>query len=471
MSTDFGALPPEINSGRMYTGAGSAPMLSAASAWEALASQLHSAATSYRSVISELAAQPWQGPASASMAAAAAPHAAWMHTSSEQARHAASQARSAAAAYEQAFAATVPPPMIAENQARSRALEATNLLGQNTQAIATNQAHYGEMWAQDTATMYNYAGITAAATKLTPFNDPHDNSNSAGPMAAAAGQSSGDGGMSSIPNLLNSFSDGSSGGSLDPSQWLINMLTSQPVQEFVELNGNLAPVLAGVGGAGTMLDFAGFGAIPLVDMGVVFGQGIMGALTSTEASAASSVSGSADATGSTLAAETGTMGLGRAGASAVAGGQGTAASLGRAASVGALSVPQTWGSPPVQLASTASPLPQAGSGGLPETGTATPAGLGGIPPIGSMVNASQNSQSRPRPDSRLQTAMAAGAGAHGSTSGKTGLSSKGAPTGRPLSTERGELNQLRKTVAQMKKERDSLKRSAASILINDATEQ
>ena len=30
---DYAALPPEINSARMYSGSGSAPMLSAAAAW------------------------------------------------------------------------------------------------------------------------------------------------------------------------------------------------------------------------------------------------------------------------------------------------------------------------------------------------------------------------------------------------------------------------------------------------------
>ncbi len=33
---DFGALPPEINSARMYAGPGSGPMLAAASAWDVL---------------------------------------------------------------------------------------------------------------------------------------------------------------------------------------------------------------------------------------------------------------------------------------------------------------------------------------------------------------------------------------------------------------------------------------------------
>jgi PPE-repeat protein len=37
---DFGMLPPEINSARMYTGPGVGPMLAAAAAWDGLAAQL-----------------------------------------------------------------------------------------------------------------------------------------------------------------------------------------------------------------------------------------------------------------------------------------------------------------------------------------------------------------------------------------------------------------------------------------------
>jgi PPE-repeat protein len=48
---DFAALPPEINSGRMYAGAGSGPMLAAAATWDKLAAELHSAASSYQSVL------------------------------------------------------------------------------------------------------------------------------------------------------------------------------------------------------------------------------------------------------------------------------------------------------------------------------------------------------------------------------------------------------------------------------------
>ena len=55
---DFAALPPEINSARMYAGPGSGPMLAAAAAWDGLAAELYSAAGSYHSLVSGLASGP-----------------------------------------------------------------------------------------------------------------------------------------------------------------------------------------------------------------------------------------------------------------------------------------------------------------------------------------------------------------------------------------------------------------------------
>ncbi|WP_415823618.1 PPE domain-containing protein, partial [Mycobacterium basiliense] len=72
---NFAMLPPEINSLRMFSGAGSAPMLGAAAAWGGLAEELGTAAEAFASVTSGLAGQAWQGPAAAAMAAAAAPYA------------------------------------------------------------------------------------------------------------------------------------------------------------------------------------------------------------------------------------------------------------------------------------------------------------------------------------------------------------------------------------------------------------
>jgi PPE-repeat protein len=70
---DFGALPPEINSGRMYVGPGSGTLLAASAGWESLAAELNTAASGYRSVISSLTDEAWMGPTSMSMAAAVIP--------------------------------------------------------------------------------------------------------------------------------------------------------------------------------------------------------------------------------------------------------------------------------------------------------------------------------------------------------------------------------------------------------------
>ena len=200
---DFAMLPPEVNSGRMYAGPGSGPMLAAATAWDGLAAELQSTAASYGSVIAELSGGPWLGPSSASMAAAAATYTEWMTTTAAHAEQTATQAKAAAAAYESAFAMTVPPPSIAANRSLLMTLIATNIFGQNTAAIAATETDYAEMWAQDAAAMYGYAGSSAAASTLTPFTSPPPTTNPAGVtgQGAAAGQSI----MSNGPQLMSAL--------------------------------------------------------------------------------------------------------------------------------------------------------------------------------------------------------------------------------------------------------------------------
>jgi PPE-repeat protein len=169
---DFAALPPEINSARMFAGPGSGPMLAAAVAWDDIATELHSAAASYVSVVNELTSGPWLGPTSASMAAAAAAHVQWFTLTAGEAEQTATQARAAAGAYEAAFAMTVAPPVIAANRALLMSLLATNLFAQNSAAIATTEAQYSEMWAQDAVAMYSYAAASASAARLAPFTSP-----------------------------------------------------------------------------------------------------------------------------------------------------------------------------------------------------------------------------------------------------------------------------------------------------------
>ena len=89
---DFGALPPEVNSGRMYSGPGSTPLRTASAAWNLLAAELEQAATGYQSTIDTLADDEWRGPTSASMVAAVDPYITWMNTTAAKAGHTAAQA-------------------------------------------------------------------------------------------------------------------------------------------------------------------------------------------------------------------------------------------------------------------------------------------------------------------------------------------------------------------------------------------
>jgi PPE-repeat protein len=195
----FAAFPPEINSGRIYTGPGSEPLVAAAIAWDELANDLQSAAASYSSVISALTSGPWLGPTSLSMAAAITPYLTWMQGTAAQAAETASQATAAASAFETAFAAHVPPAEIAANRSQLATLLSTNIFGQNNAAIAATEVEYTEMWAQDALAMDTYAGSSAAASKLTPFTpapqiaNPGALAGQAAAVAQAASTSAGTG--------------------------------------------------------------------------------------------------------------------------------------------------------------------------------------------------------------------------------------------------------------------------------------
>jgi PPE-repeat protein len=236
---DFALLPPEINSGRMYTGPGSGPMLAAAAGWDTLTADLQATASAYAAVVTGLTSGPWLGPASASMAAAAAPFVAWMRTTAMQAEQAATQAKASASAYESAFAMTVPPPVIAANRSLLMSLIATNLLGQNTPTIAATEATYAEMWAQDAAAMYGYASSSAAASTLTPFTPPPPTTDPAGlpgqagataqavsTPAGTAAQTIMSGGpqlLSAVPQALQGLA--SSAAAANPAQALTSVAT------------------------------------------------------------------------------------------------------------------------------------------------------------------------------------------------------------------------------------------------------
>ncbi len=454
---DYAALPPEVNSGRMYAGAGVGPLVAAGAAWDALAAELSSAATSYRTVLSELTAGPWVGPSSGAMAAAVAPFVSWMNTTAAQAEQTAGQLTSAVAAYEAAFVGTVPPPEIEVNRALLASLVSTNVLGQNTPAIAATEAQYSEMWARDTAAMYGYAGASAMATTLAPFNSPPQTTHPSGTQtqaasvnqaAASSAGPSAQSALSNVPNALQSLSTGSiaTPSDLDPGLGsLLDAPSGGPtgLNLFTQNVGNWALVISGP-------LFTASGITPL--MGSLYTL----ALPATAAAAASDVT-PVDAGMGTLVDSHG------AGASPMS------ASLGKSASVGELSVPQSWGnSPAVRLASGASPLPSAGLVGVPSAGMASPGGFfGGIPPIGSLVNAPRGEQPRvgAGSDKKVIPAMPGEAGTAATTPSQP---ARRQPARRHVASalseaERDELAKLRKDVADAATERD-----AAARLIKEA---
>jgi PPE-repeat protein len=384
---DFGAFPPEVNSAKMYAGPGSTSLLSAAAAWNDLASELRSQAANYTSIVSNLTAEGWRGQASTAMAAAAAPYTAWMNTTAAQAEQTANQAMAAASAYEAAFGMTVPPTVIAANRTQLASLVATNLLGQNGPAIAVTEAQYGHMWAQDAAAMYGYAAQSATATKVPSFTTAPQTTapgalagqatattqatgtstqaslsqlTSAVPTALqgmaspATSTSSSTSGLSGLESLL---SGGSSGNSQLDSFWS----TWGP-------NANLWNTLSSTG------TFNPAQIAQTVTSSSFLGPG---ALAASEGLGGVSPLGMAAGLGSGTHGISGLTGLGATGSS-------MSASLGQSTSIGPLSVPPSWSAAaPTVPSPAASAIGGSPLAAPPEVATGVP----GVAPAGAAMGA------------------------------------------------------------------------------------
>ena len=370
---DFGIYPPEINSGRMYTGPGSGPMMAAAQAWGSLADELYTAASAYQSVVSELTSGSWSGPSSTSMTAAAGTYVEWLSATAAQAEETAAQARAAAAGYEAAFAMTVPPPEIAANRSLLAVLVATNFLGQNTPAIAATEALYAEMWAQDALAMYGYAGSSAAATVLTPFTSPHQNTDPGGTasQAAAVGQAAStsagnaQGTISAVPQALSAAAAPAQTDPLSTLSNLISVFLSAPT-DLVTLFG-IIPMDA----------LSGPVDLPIAYLGTVSGQNTDDIVSGWEGQ--KPWPGTADAPIQPFPATLQSLPPGGVPAPTMS------AALGEANMVGGLSVPSNWtvAAPEIRSVAMVSPITNAGPAAAAplEAGSASAfnqMGLGGM---------------------------------------------------------------------------------------------
>jgi PPE-repeat protein len=358
----FGFLPPEINSGRMYSGPGSGPLLAAAGGWDSLAAELGIAATTYKSVLAGLTNLHWRGHAAESMSAAVAPYVSWLTTIAEQTKQTATQARAAAAAYEQAFAMTVPPTVVATNRTQLATLMATNFFGQNTPAIAATETQYAAFWVQDATAMYGYAISAATATQLPRLSGPHQTTTPDGLGAQNA----------AVTRAANSVAATSPSSQPDAAaSGAAVTLPSNPIvpDDFSALDALLTfpPAI------GEMADVE---SMPLDIIGDAKNLGLLPGLTAAAAAPAEAIPALTAAPH--LVSIAPGAGLGD-----------PAVTLGRAGSIGSMSVPTSWTTPPTgvtPLSVTSVPTlsettePAVSASGLPAVPRMRPASSGTLVP-------------------------------------------------------------------------------------------
>lgn len=337
MVLSFAAIPPEITSSLIYSGAGAAPLMAAATAYANLAAEVSTTATQWESIISLLTSEQWTGGGSAAAAAAAQPIVTYLTETASTLEQASAQATASAAAFEAVFAAVVPPPVIATNRATQAALVASNVLGQNTPAIVALDTLYAEYWAQDAAAMAAYQAASAAAGVLTPVTPLTSTTN---PGAAATADSAAlvgnttNGTVQALDApLANALSLPDANSNLLDS--IDNFLGTPAV--FNAINGgvntaawfvmNTIPTAVSLGHT--------LGAVPAIAVGDVAPDGVAGITEGTIVNSVRPVGG-----------------LGAA----------TSAAVGEASMVGRLSVPPGWSAaaPATQLVSATAPLEGSG---------------------------------------------------------------------------------------------------------------
>jgi len=258
----------------------------------------------------------------------------------------------------------VPLPAIAENRAELATLVANNFLGQNTGAIATNEANYLDMWIQDALGMDTYQVNSQAASALPAQVAAPQVASGAVPAAASAAAAPADATSTIIQGLLGDLaalfgvtSGGPTGlGATDLVSWLGTVATS--------LAGN--PTAA------------------LLPVQATYYMGMLGSTPARMFMSSGSSSGSS-AAGSSLASSTdtlmenvgkfidGKMGSVMSGVGGQLSSWGSRISAGMAAAqhLGGLSVPNAWHGMAPEMAR-AAPI-------MPDTSVAAPTMHAGLP--------------------------------------------------------------------------------------------
>jgi PPE-repeat protein len=273
----------------------------------------------------------------------------WISITAAQAEQTASQARAAASAYETALAATVPPAEVTANRVQLASLLQTNVFGQNTSAIAATEAEYGQMWAQDVAALFGYAGSSSAATNgLGSFTEPPSTTNDSGQTAqsaavAAASTTSGTTDLETIIQQVetdwNSFLTDVGQFNTDYTNFFTDLVNVLPGGSYLSTTWtNLYSMISGVGSQATWTNVANSST----SLGISQWKNFFVYQPWSHGIGLGSLNGGLSSPGHFA------PGLGSRAASAA---------LGSAQTVGKLSVPPSWASatPTIRLASTALP--------------------------------------------------------------------------------------------------------------------
>jgi PPE-repeat protein len=215
------------------------------------------------------------------------------------------------------------------------ALVATNFLGQNTPAIAATETQYAEMWAQDAATMYTYAGTSATATQLAPFSSPMPIADPGGlsGQAAALAQATATSAAMNTRALLSQFTFEVHTALQSLASPLRSISAGTPsasgltgVLQSLGLTSPLGYVDGSLSSAGLATGFGSWGSATHADAAIISTQD---QIAGTEARIMSRLNQFGPLAGPTA----------------------VSVDLGGAASVGTLSVPQSWAFavPPIRL--------------------------------------------------------------------------------------------------------------------------
>ena len=370
--SSFDSLPPDVTSALIYAGPGSTSYTTAASAWNAIAAELHSYALGINNVVTELSNEEWLGSASASMASAVTPYVQWAQNTATLAEQNGISASSAAAAYEQVFASVVPPPVIALNRAQLTKAIATNIFGQNNKVISQLERNTVEYWAQNTSALNTYqTQSTNATSQLAPVKPAPQVTTDTGQASQAASNAStlGSGTAQKTVNATtsattNATTNATTAATTSPGKELWFLLTGQTL-----LPSSLAQFVNGLS------PFAGFAynteGLPYFSVGMG-NSGVQIAKSTGQLGGA--VAGAAAAAPKGLSGLGGMLGGGAA--------PSVAAGLGNAASIGKLAVPAAWNGALPGVLHPTSAIPVSTVSALPEAAAGNGNLLGGMPLAG-----------------------------------------------------------------------------------------